>query len=129
MQLDLNFVFANVLDRLLQYHSSPLYLMTQLLQRLYDVMRGDRTVESALLAYSAIEDELESVQTIRLALRCDAVALFAFGEHPACFLDRSFVPGSRLNSQTLRKEVVPAISCSDAHDLPTLPQVVDILSK
>jgi hypothetical protein len=78
---------------------------------------------------SPVEDELEAVQIVGLALSRYPLALFPLCEDPPRLVNHSLVSGCRFDSQTLRKEVIPAVSRPHSDDLTALPKVIDILSE
>ena len=110
MKLDRHVVIADLFDVVAQSDLSSLDRVAQLLQPFHYVERGHRPVKNPVFADAAVETQNKPVELFRFALRAHSLALFALGQHAPLFFDHSFVACRSFYRQSLRQQVVSAIT-------------------
>src|SRR5262249_7850590 len=128
MQLDDDVVISDFLDRLSKTYSASFNFITLFLKGCHNIHRRYRTVENSMLAGAPFENQLDAIESVGLSLGGGALPGLALFQHAALFDDHSFVARRSFNSQSLRQQVVSAVSHPHSHDLSAMAQVVNVLA-
>src|SRR5262249_51555958 len=120
MQLDVNVVFPDFFDWVVESDLSSLDFLADVSERSRNVHRGNRAIKNAVFADAAVKRNDDTVELVTLFPGGVLLAILPLGQHALVLFDHSLVPRRRLDRETLRQQIVSPIPGAHPHHLTTV---------